>query len=225
MAGFAGNVDLRPLGAKGIAGGVEVLFKVGGVAVCALIVPVLIDAGPMQIIAGFEFLIWVEVEPALAALFFRARVPSDAERLQAATREFDQVLLQWSETKGVFDFKVGELAVRAIGINKEFIVAGEKVRRHAVVTETYIIEIAQHAFVRGDLHSHIVVRTFPQVMLLGVTTCAGVPADITQCVFVSCCHRRAHRRRRIANGFRGGRCAAQTEVGQTGCKQQRESSQ
>ena len=82
---------------------------------CALVIPVLIDAGPVQRIAGRQVAIGIEMEPALPALVLRARVPRNAERLKPAFRQFDQILLQRRDAERVADFEVCELAVRAVG--------------------------------------------------------------------------------------------------------------
>ena len=80
---------------------------------------------PVQcsVVAGVDVLARVEVEPALPALLLRPRVPGDAERLQAAVREGDQVLLQRVDAERVADLEVGELAVGPVGVDEELAVA------------------------------------------------------------------------------------------------------
>ena len=58
-----------------------------------LIVPVLINAGPMQRIACLQLLIRIEMIPTLATIFLRTRVPRYSERLKATARKLDEVLL------------------------------------------------------------------------------------------------------------------------------------
>lgn len=145
------------MGVEGFGFGVVVLLQIGGVAVGALVVPVLVDAGPVQVVTGLELLLRVEVEPTLAAFLLRAAVPGNTEGLQAAAGKFDQVLLQRGKAEGVFDLEVGELAVRAVGVDEEFAVTAEEGAGNAVVAEMGIVEIAQHAVGRGDLHGHVVV--------------------------------------------------------------------
>ena len=55
-------------------------------------------------------------EPALPARRLRARVPGDAERLQAAIGKLDQTLLQRIDAEGVLDFIVAQFAVGPISI-------------------------------------------------------------------------------------------------------------
>jgi len=71
VAGLAADVDVGPGGGVTVGLLVVVLAQVGRVAVGALVVPVLVDAGPVQRIAGLQLLIGIEVEPALPALVLR----------------------------------------------------------------------------------------------------------------------------------------------------------
>ena len=75
VAGLAGDIDLGPGGRVGVRGRIVVLAQLGRVALGAHEVPGLIDAGPVQRIAGVQVLVGVEVEPALAALILRAARP------------------------------------------------------------------------------------------------------------------------------------------------------
>ncbi len=90
------------------------------------VVPVLRRTGPVQHVVEVDLVLWIEVEPPLPARGLRARVPRDAERLQAAARKLDQVLLQGRHAEGVPDLVVGELAVGAVGVNVELLVAPEE---------------------------------------------------------------------------------------------------
>ena len=94
VAGFAGDVDLRPGRGIGVFLRVVVLAQLGRMALGALEIPGLIDPCPVQRIAGLELLVGIEMEPALAALVLRPAVPGDAERLHPAVGKGDQVLLQ-----------------------------------------------------------------------------------------------------------------------------------
>ena len=71
------------------------------------------------------------MEPALPALILGPRIPGDAERLQPAVREGDQILLQRIDAEGVADLEVVELAVRPVGGDEELAVAPEEARGHA----------------------------------------------------------------------------------------------
>ena len=84
MAGFASHVYLRPGGVEAIGCGIVVLFEICRVAVGALVVPVLIDASPVKRMSGRQLLVGVEMEPALATLVLRPRIPGNAQRLHPA---------------------------------------------------------------------------------------------------------------------------------------------
>jgi hypothetical protein len=66
--------------------------RVTGGALGTFVVPSLVPPGPMQRVVGLELLTRVEMEPALAALLFRAAIPGDAERLIASHGKGDQIL-------------------------------------------------------------------------------------------------------------------------------------
>ncbi len=195
VTGFAGHVDLRPRRAEGPRRGVEVLAQVGRVALGALEVPVLADAGPVQRIAGPDVLAGVEVEPALSALRLRARVPGDGQRLLAAARKLDQVLLQRAHAERVGDLVVGELPVRAVGVDEVPAVAAEEGRRDPGVGELGIGEIAEHGSLVGRLHGEVVVRSQPRGLLRRVAAGAGAAADVAGLGNRGGGHRR---RRRVA---------------------------
>ena len=99
------------------------------------------------------------------------------QRLHAAAGELDQVLLQRAHAERVLDLVVGELAVRAVGVDEELAVAAEERRRRAGVGELRVGEIAQHRLVVGDLHREVVVRALPRRVLRGVAAGAGGGAD------------------------------------------------
>ena len=148
MAGLAADADLGPGGGEAIVRRIVVLAHAGRVALGAHEVPVLVQLGPVQDIVVADLLVGIEVEPALAALVLRPAVPGDRQRLQAAIRELDQVLLQRIDAEGVFDLERGELAVGAVGLDEELAVLAEKAGAHAVVVEARIVEVAQHRFAR-----------------------------------------------------------------------------
>ena len=94
-----------------VAVGLQVIAapQVGRVAVGAHPVPVLIDPGPVQLVVVRDLLVGIEVEPALAALLLRPRVPGEAQRLEAPAREGDQILLQRVDAERVVDLVVVQL--------------------------------------------------------------------------------------------------------------------
>ena len=122
VAGFASDADLRPRRAEAPACLVVVLLEVGRVAPRALVVPVLIDAGPMQRIAGLQLSIGIEMIPALAARFLGTRIPSNSERLKPPAGKLDEILLQRRDAEGVADLKIAERAIGAVGPNPELAV-------------------------------------------------------------------------------------------------------
>ena len=126
VAGLAGDVDLRPARREAVLLRVVLLPDAGRVALGAHVVPVLRRTGPVQDVVEVDLVLGIEVEPPLPARGLRARVPRDAERLQAAARKLDQVLLQGRHAEGVPDLVVGELAVGAVGVNVELLVAPEE---------------------------------------------------------------------------------------------------
>lgn len=101
MTRLATDVDRIPAGFVGFGLRIVVLAQIGRVTIGAHQVPVLIDLGPVQRVGGLNSLVSIDVEPA-----FLVGVPGRAQRLQPATRELNQVLLQRSDAKGVFDFEI-----------------------------------------------------------------------------------------------------------------------
>ncbi len=178
VAGLAGDVDLGPRCGERFRRRVEALAQVGRVAFGALEVPVLGDAGPVQRIAGPDLLAGIEVKPALAALRLRTRIPGDAERLLAAARKVDQVLLQRVDAEGVADLEVGSLAVGPVGVDHEPAVAAEERRGRAGVGELRVVEVSEHRALVGDLHREVVVGAAPGRLLPRVASCAGLAADV-----------------------------------------------
>ena len=80
-------------------------------------------------------LVRIEVEPALPAFVGRPAVPGDRQRLQAAVRKLDQVLLQRIEAEGVLHLEDGQLAVRAVGLDEKLSVLAKEARTHARMVE------------------------------------------------------------------------------------------
>jgi hypothetical protein len=118
------------------------------------------------------------VEPALAALVRRARVPGDAERLQPPAREADQVLLQRRPAEGVGDGITRGLAVRAVGVDPEFVAVTVEARGDAVGGEFGVVEVAEDVLRRRLGHGQVVVGALPGGELGGVAGAAARAADI-----------------------------------------------
>ena len=96
------------------------------------------------------------MEPSLAPLGRRSRVPRQAQRLQPAAGEFDQVLLQGRDPEGVFHLVFLQLAVRPLGPDHELPVLPEEGRGHSIMGSLGVIEIAEDGPVLGALHGEIV---------------------------------------------------------------------
>src|SRR3954447_5770147 len=176
VAGLAADADLGPGGGEAVVRRIIVLVHARRVALGAHEVPVLVQLGPMQDIVVADLLMGIEVEPALAAVVLRSAVPGDRQRLQAAVRERDQVLLQRLDAEGVFHLERGELSIGSVGLDEEPAVLAEKAGWHAVVLKARIVEVAQHRFLGGMLHRALVLRGAPQLRLGAVAAGARLAA-------------------------------------------------
>ena len=163
MAGLARHVDLGPRRVKHVAGHVELLAQVRGVAFRALEIPVLVDARPVQRIAGLQVTPGVEVKPALAARLARTRIPRHAQRLQASAGQLDEVLLQRPHAEGVLDLEVGALSRRAFRVDVVLAVAREEGGRRCPVDQPLVREIAEHGRGVRDVHRAVVVGSLPRL--------------------------------------------------------------
>ena len=76
VAGLAVHVDVGPRRLEPVGRRVVILAQVGRVAAGALVVPVLVDAGPVQAVARAQFLVRVEMEPPLPAFGLRSGYPT-----------------------------------------------------------------------------------------------------------------------------------------------------
>ena len=180
VAGLAADADLAPPGRVNVPGRVVVLLQIGRMAPGALVIPVLIDARPMQGVARRELAAGVKIEPSLAALLFGPRIPGDPEGLQPPARQFDQILLERIKPESEFDLEIGELAVRPVGSNEIFAVAFEERGFDIALAEAGVVEIAQDIRRIGDLHRGGVVGFAPVLELAAVAGCAGRRADETR---------------------------------------------
>ena len=178
VAGLAGDVDLGEGGGVSILLRIEVLGQIGRVALRAHEVPVLLEPGPVQRVAGPKRLVRVQREPALSPFGARPRVPGDAEGLDPAARELDQVLLKRRHAERPADLEIGERPVRAVRAHEVFVVASKKARRHARVSELRAAEVAQHAGLVGELHGEVVMRALPGLGLARVAARADLAADV-----------------------------------------------
>jgi len=116
MTRFARYIDFGPCRVICFFSIGVVLSQVGGVALGTHVVPVLGYPCPVQYIFGRDPLILVDVKPPLAALAGRTSIPADGEALVPSPGEFNQVLLQGSDTKHIGDLIVGHLPIGPFSI-------------------------------------------------------------------------------------------------------------
>ena len=77
MAAFASDVDFAVRRLVGVARRIIAFVLIRGVAFGALQGPILVDARPVQGVVVVDLLFGVQMEPALAAFLFGARIPGD----------------------------------------------------------------------------------------------------------------------------------------------------
>src|SRR5262249_27939733 len=154
-----------------------ILLEIGRVALGTLVVPGLVDARPVERIAGRQPLLRIEMEPALPADVLRPAIPGDAQRLVAPAGKRDEILLQRRYTKGVGDFVVVELPVRPVRTYKELTVAPEERRRDVPIGEGRVLEVPEHGLLVRDLHGQVVMRAVPALVLLRMACAADSAAD------------------------------------------------
>src|SRR4029453_13661123 len=142
MARLAGDIEFRPRRLIPVAVQSVILPEIGGVALGALIIPGLVEARPVERIAGYQPLLRIEGEPAPPPRLLRPAIPGDAQRLVAPAGKRDEILLERCYTKGVGDFVVVELPVRPIRAHEEFAITPEERRRDVPRGEGHIIEVA-----------------------------------------------------------------------------------
>ena len=178
MTGLAADADLGPGGVKAVGVSVVILAHAGRVALGAHEVPILIELGPMQHVVVADVFVGIEMEPALAAVSLRPRIPGQRQRLHAPVGKLDEILLQWIEAESVFHLESRQLAVGTVGLDEELTVLLEETRVHAVIVEARIVEVAEHGLVAGVRHGIRVLRAVPERGLVAMAGGASVAADI-----------------------------------------------
>jgi hypothetical protein len=106
MARLARDINFRPPRLVSVELWIIVALQVGGVALRAHVVPVLIHPSPVERVGVRDPLIGIKVKPALPSCFFGTRIPSNGECLQATVGELDQILLEGFDAKRVCDLIV-----------------------------------------------------------------------------------------------------------------------
>ncbi len=181
MAGLTGDIDLGVGGGEAPGLRIVALPHARRVALGAHVVPVLAPGRPVQLVRVSHVLPRIEVKPALAALRLGARVPGDAERLEAPIGKLDEVLLERGHAERVLDIVVVQLAVGAIGPHHELAALAREGRRDAAVGEPGIVEVTGDAGLGRRLHGEIVVRSPPALLSLLVALPAHLLPDIARC--------------------------------------------
>ncbi len=178
MARLARDVDLGPRRREAVLRAVVALLQVRRMALGAHVVPILLRPGPVQFVARRHPLVRVQVVPALPAGLSFARVPRDRERLQPAATEVDQVLLQRGHAEHVGDREVAQHAVGAVRAHDEAFAVAEERRRHVVVRERHLGEVAEHGRRARRLHRQIVVGSFERSRLGRMAARTTGPPDV-----------------------------------------------
>ena len=213
MASLAGDIHIGPASGIVIGGEVVILLQIGGMAARALIVPGLVASGPMEAVAGWQGLAGVRGKPTLAAVILRTAVPRDPERLIAAARKGDHILLQGIDAERVGDFIVVQRAVGALGPHHELFAIAGKRRCDAVVGQCCVGEIAEDCRCCGLLHGEGVMRIFPAIGFRRVATGACLGADeCGRCVCLRFCFRRVHGQQTCRRHDGGDNCMRRIKI-------------
>src|SRR5512139_3005816 len=177
VSGCAADADVRPRGLKRLCLRAVILLQIGRVTPGALVIPILVDPGPMQRIAGLERHVRIKMIPALAAAFLGTRVPCDPKHLITPARHRDQILLQGIHTERVLDLEIRHLAVRPVGSDPIRSVLLKERALNTILAELCPTEIAEHGAVIGFLHRRVMLRSLPLLELRLVTRLACLRAD------------------------------------------------
>ena len=165
---LAGHRELGPRGGVAVRGEVVALLEIGRVALGALVVPRLLAARPVERVRRAQRHVGIEMKPSLPALRAGPRVPGQAERLEPAVGERDEVLLQGVDTERVRDLELARLAVRALGADEELAVPAEERGGDAPVRDAGLVEAPEDGLGCGGLHRARVVGAAKGVRFLRV---------------------------------------------------------
>ena len=125
-----------------------------------------------------DLLMGIQMEPPLTSSCGSAAVPGAAQGLITPIGKGDQILLKRVYAKCIGNFVLVSLTVRAIGAHKVFAIMSEKRRRHTVLLEDRIIEVAKDRGIVGRLHGEGVIGAFPRFNLPWVAGNTGLAADV-----------------------------------------------
>ena len=172
VAAFASHVDLEPGCVERVGIGAIVFVEVGRVTLRAHEIPVLLPARPVQRIGGVDFIVGVDMKPALPTLLDRTHIPGKWQRLDLAAGKLNHVLLQWLNAEGIGNGEFPEFTVRIIGLDKMLPVAHVKRTSPAEILEFDTRKVTEHRFNCRVLHRQCMVRTLPCVEFSPVATAA-----------------------------------------------------
>ncbi len=117
------------------------------------------------------------MEPALAAVVFRACIPCKRQNLQAPARQFDKILLQGLDTERVFDRIFALLPVITNGLHDVLPIALKKPGDSAEVFEGRVRKVSEHGIRLRLLYGEVMVRSLPGFCLAGMAAGAAVTAN------------------------------------------------
>ena len=124
---------------------------------------------PMQPVIRRKGFARVERKPTIFA-----GVPRHSKCLQTTLRQFQQILLQRGDAKGVAHRKIGIVAVFAHSVDDPLVIPLEKSAGHCAIVEGRVLKIAEDGRRVGNLHCLFMVRPQPVCNLLRVTRGAAV---------------------------------------------------
>jgi len=165
---LARHRDVRPRGGVAVRREVVSLPEIRRVAFGALVVPRLLAPRPVEGIRRTERHVRVEMEPPLASLGARARVPREAQRLDPTVGEGHQILLERVDAERVGNLELTGLPVGALGADEVLPVAAEEGRRDTPVRDAGLVEAPEDRVGCGGLHRAGMVRTAKRVRFLRV---------------------------------------------------------
>ncbi|MNV23669.1 hypothetical protein D3C71_1146960 [compost metagenome] len=186
MTGLTADTQAVPVAVEGVFCRIEIALEAGGMAFDAHEVGVLARFAPVQRVLEVHALARVEVKPAV--LF---GIPGNPKGLQPAFADFDQVLLQGGDAKGIGHLEIGIPAIDARCVDPEFVAFAREHRGLLFGLEGDVVEVPEHRVRVGLLHRQLVMGALPVLDLLAVASLALLLVD--------------HFRRRNSDGLRFGR--------------------
>ena len=161
VTGFAPDAHLGKGGFEAVLRGIVVLVHVGGVALRAHVVPVLLRPGPVERIRRRNVFLGIQMKPPLPAFGLGPRIPGIGQRLQPPIREFDEILLEGIDPERIFDGELGFLPVLALRGDKEAPILAGEARLGAEMRGLGAVEVAQHGRFGRLLHRMGMLRRLP----------------------------------------------------------------